>query len=575
MRIFGTICEAGNGRAIASLIVRAYHRDLLFDEALGFATTRSDGSFEIRPNQRQAPPERNSDLFLRVLDPTGEHEIFDTLGSARQNSGADDELELEFEIAIPPENLGPRFERRDRSADTAREFFQALAALTPRIVVTPALLFLNFAVFAALVVSGASPLSPDVATLLDWGANSGVRTLAGEWWRLVACIFLHGGIIHLSLNCYVLWIAGRVVERLVGATSFATLYIVSGVIGSLASLAWNPFSVSVGASGAIFGVWGALLGYAIRQRDPATLRGLEQLRNIALLFVLANILAGMTLEHIDLAAHIGGLIAGIASGLLLSQPVSLRARERRGPRLAILCAASLVVIVTLAAALPRKVIAVDAELKRFDRAQIALTDRFNRAFSGEEGKLSISEMRALLENEILPAWNEARTRVEKLEGLPPIIQANVEAALVRARKWEAEWHTLAGDFGRFQDAFTELENLENLAAEKYQRAFAEVQAGSLSHDGFAAVLKAEVLPEWQFERKIDGLKSLREPLQTLAITLSQYAEIRQQAWQLYVEAVRTHDEELARAAAQEHLRADAMIASWAGVELKPETPASP
>ena len=253
MRIFGTICEAGTGRAIANLIVRAYHRDLLLDEALGFATTRSDGSFEIRPNQRQAPPERNSDLFLRVLDPTGEHEIFDTLGSARQNSGADDELELEFEIAIPPENLGPRFERRDRSADTAREFFQALAALTPRIVVTPALLFLNFAVFAALVVSGASPLSPDVATLLDWGANSGVRTLAGEWWRLVACIFLHGGIIHLSLNCYVLWIAGRVVERLVGTTSFATLYLVSGVIGSLASLAWNPFSVSVGASGAIFG----------------------------------------------------------------------------------------------------------------------------------------------------------------------------------------------------------------------------------------------------------------------------------------------------------------------------------
>lgn len=571
MRIFGTICEAGSGRAIENLIVRAYHRDLLSDEPVGFATTRANGSFEIQVSERLiGSQKRGAEIFVRVLDATGEHEVYDTLGALRHNAGGDEE----FEIALPPENLAPRFERRDRSADTPQEFVQALAALTPRIVVTPTLVFLNLAIFAALVANGESLFAPETATLLEWGGNTGLRTLAGEWWRLAACLFLHGGIIHLSLNCYVLWVAGNVVERLVGSMSFAALYLASGLIGSLASLAWSPFSVSVGASGAIFGVWGALLGYAMRQRDPTTLRGLMRLRNLALVFVVANVLVGMTQDRVDVAAHIGGLLAGIACGLLLSQPISLKARARRGPRLALLCAASLVVTVGIASALPRRVIAIQAELEQFDRVQFELTNRFNRAFAGEEGKLSVSDMRELLENELLPAWNAARSRVEQLQDLPPAIQLNVDQALQRARNREAEWTTLAGDFGRFQDALTELTDLENQAAESYERAMAEVQAGTLSNDDFVEVLYREVLPEWEFERKIDGLKSLREPLQTLASALGKYAGTREQAWQLYVEAVRTSDDDLARAAAKEHLRADAMIASWAGLELRPAAPPS-
>ena len=195
MRIAGTICEAGSGRAIENLIVRAYQRDLLFDEPLGFDTTRADGRFEIRTTEREgATTESAPGLFVRVLDPTGEHEIYDTLG----HPPLDPETGEEFAIAVPAENLSPRFERRDRSADTAPEFVRALWALTPRIFVTPALVFLNVAVFALLVLLGASPLAPEVATLVDWGANQGIRTIDDEWWRLVACLFLHGGILHLA-----------------------------------------------------------------------------------------------------------------------------------------------------------------------------------------------------------------------------------------------------------------------------------------------------------------------------------------------------------------------------------------
>ena len=569
MRIFGTICEAGSGRAVANLIVRAYNRDLLFDEPLGYATTDEAGSFEIRTGTLDAGArEANSEIFLRVLDPTGEHEVFDSLAAPRRDLGTDQG----FEIALPPENLSPRFERLDRSADTPQEFVQALYALTPRAFVTPSLVVLNVLAFGWLMLQGASPLDPDVALLVKWGANTGLYTLGGDWWRLLSCLFLHGGILHLALNCYVLWTAGNVVERLIGSASFAALYLASGVIASLASLAWNPFAASVGASGAIFGVWGALIGYALRQRDPVTLQGLLRLRNIALAFLALNVLFGMTQENVDLAAHLGGLIAGIGAGLLLSQPVSLKSRARRGPRLALLCLVSIVLSVGIAAALPRRAIVIQAELEDFNRVQLALSEKFNDLFGS--GELSVAEMSALLEDELLPQWNEARARVEKLEGLPSPIQHEVDEAVRVARRREAEWRTLAGDFGRFQKALDELQELELRATERYQEALAQAQAGTLSDEDFVEALYREVLSEWEFERRIGQLDNLREPLQTLANTLSKYADVRENAWRLYVEAVRTKDEQLARAASAEHLRADAMIASWAGVELRPGNPAA-
>jgi rhomboid protease GluP len=563
MRIFGTICQADTGRAIANLIVRAYGRDLLFDELLGYTTTAGDGSFEIRTATQDATTRENStEIFLRVLDSTGEHEIYDTLAVPRPGSGADQN----FQISLPPENLGPSFERRDRSADTPQEFVQALHALTPRAFVTPGLIVLNVLAFAWLMLQGASPLSPDIELLAKWGGNAGLYTPGGEWWRLVSCLFLHGGVLHLVLNCYVLWVAGNVVERLVGSASFAALYLASGVIASLTSLAWNPFTVSVGASGAIFGVWGALIGYALRQRDPVTLRGLLRLRNVALLFLGLNLLIGMLQEQVDMAAHLGGLVAGIGAGLLLSQPVSLKSRVRRGRRLALLCLVASLLVVGIAAALPRRAIVIQSELEHFNRVRLELSEKFDESFGS--GELSLAAMGAVLE-ELLPQWNEARARVEELEGLPGPLQVQVDEAVRAARKQEAEWRTLAGDFGRFQKALSELQQLELRASERYQEALAAAQAGTLTNDEFVDVLYREVLSEWDFPRRIAELDNLREPLQTLAAALRAYADTRENAWRLYVEAVRTRNAELAQTATDQHLRADSMIAGWAGVEVQP------
>ena len=95
---------------------------------------------------------------------------------------------------------------------------------------------------------------------------------------MLTCAFLHFGIIHLAFNMWVLWQLGDLVERLVGNIGFLVLYIISGVGGSLASLLWNPMVISAGASGAVFGVGGALMGFILLRRDTIPAEVLKHLR---------------------------------------------------------------------------------------------------------------------------------------------------------------------------------------------------------------------------------------------------------------------------------------------------------
>ena len=131
---------------------------------------------------------------------------------------------------------------------------RTLFQLTPRCFVTPAIFWLNIIVFVAMVLTGVNLMDPTSADLIQSGANYGPKTLSGEYWRLLTCTFLHIGVIHLACNMWALWNVGFLVERLVGNVAFLVLYLVSGLLGSIASLYWNPDVPSPGASGAIFGV---------------------------------------------------------------------------------------------------------------------------------------------------------------------------------------------------------------------------------------------------------------------------------------------------------------------------------
>jgi membrane associated rhomboid family serine protease/Tfp pilus assembly protein PilF len=201
---------------------------------------------------------------------------------------------------------------------------------------------LNVAVYIAMVLAGISYISPTTPDLLHWGANFGPLTLGGQWWRLLTCTFVHIGIIHIALNMWCLWELGALAETLYGPWTYAGIYLVSGLGASLTSVAWNPIRPSAGASGAIFGLAGALISafYLGEFSLPrAAIRG--TLRSVVI-FAGYNLVFGAVSGRTDNAAHIGGLAMGLILGALM---VKLAADERASvPRAAILLSLLLAVV---------------------------------------------------------------------------------------------------------------------------------------------------------------------------------------------------------------------------------------
>lgn len=191
--------------------------------------------------------------------------------------------------------------------------------------VTQVLLGINVAVFIAMAMSGASVTEPTSEQLVQWGANAAWLTLAGQWWRLVSSMFLHIGIIHIAFNMWCLWDLGALCEGLYGAWTFVGLYFISGIAGSLASAAWHPHGLSAGASGAIFGLAGALIAsYSLGEFSLPRFVITSTLRSV-LAFVGINLFLGFVSSNTDNAAHAGGLLAGTVGGAL----VALLAPDRK------------------------------------------------------------------------------------------------------------------------------------------------------------------------------------------------------------------------------------------------------
>jgi len=184
-------------------------------------------------------------------------------------------------------------------------------------VVTRTILVINALVFLAMGISGASWLGPRTSDALRWGAEFGVLTLSGQWWRLVSSMFVHFGIIHIALNMWCLWALGPILERLMGWKAFAIIYFCTGIAASEASLAWNPIRVSAGASGAIFGIAGAFFSFLYFKKLPIDRHFVQRKLKSLTAFILYNLFFGVVSLHVDNAAHVGGLIAGLILGALV------------------------------------------------------------------------------------------------------------------------------------------------------------------------------------------------------------------------------------------------------------------
>ena len=211
-----------------------------------------------------------------------------------------------------------------------QEFVWRLHEAPPRTWVTPMLVGLNVTVWLLNVAFGISPLSPRAVELLMWGGNHLPVTL-DQPWRLITATFLHGGIIHLAFNMWALWDTGRLAERFFGNTQLLLIYAVSGLSGSVASLFFAARTgVSVGASGAIFGVVGCLLA-AVLVKSRSLPPGLvTSMRSSMLTFIGYSLFMGFVAGFIDNAAHIGGLAAGFFMGLVLARKFEPDEFRRQG-----------------------------------------------------------------------------------------------------------------------------------------------------------------------------------------------------------------------------------------------------
>ncbi len=281
-------------------------------------------------------------------------------------------------------------------------FLQTLHQRPVRLV--PLILGVNIAVYLLMIlVAGGNFVKQflslnDIGTLVAFGAKTNELLRQGEWFRLITPIFLHGGLLHLASNSWALWTVGPLVEKLYGPARFSLLYLFAGVGGVLGSYLGSgsrpPFVPSVGASGAIFGLFGTLLvfGYKYRRELPDHFQ--RSIRSGILPVIVLNLFLGFSIPFIDNAAHIGGLATGAFLAAILPYWAPQDTREQRRAGAVIervgLVLALLLVLAAFAAAYQHRqphLASRSVELERFlrtiEQADGAMTSGF-RWIAGQE-----------------------------------------------------------------------------------------------------------------------------------------------------------------------------------------------
>jgi membrane associated rhomboid family serine protease len=218
--------------------------------------------------------------------------------------------------------------------------------------VTNVLIALTAAMFLVeLALGGPNSLlaGPSVSVLariggafaINSGGNGIVRggIAMGQYWRLVSPMFLHAGIIHIAMNMYGLWLFGRILEDEMGSVRMLVIYFLSGIAGNAASFAFGPNTVSIGASGAIYGLLGAFVAYNYQRRHLRFFRARLQ---AVMPWVVLNFVLSFSIPFIDWRAHLGGFVAGILAAYATE---GVRSRDRGRMAGSLLGVAGLVAVI--------------------------------------------------------------------------------------------------------------------------------------------------------------------------------------------------------------------------------------
>lgn len=274
----------------------------------------------------------------------------------------------------------------------------------------PLLLFVNISIFILMVISGAGFFEPGTGDILNWGGNYRRLTLDGEWWRLITCNFVHIGFFHLAMNMYALIFVAIYLEPIIGRTKFAFGYLLTGVAASLASLWWNTNTISAGASGAIFGLYGIffalLLTNFIERQARMTL-----LTSIGI-FIVYN-LAGGVKTGVDNAAHIGGLAAGIVIGFIYFLSLMLPGNK-------IVSGFSVLIPTLIVAFLSLFMLShTDNPIKQYDDNMAAFSRNENTAINAMKKYNSVNDRAylTLIADSSLALWKQNLNYLNELNGL--------------------------------------------------------------------------------------------------------------------------------------------------------------
>lgn len=270
--------------------------------------------------------------------------------------------------------------------------------------VTSALIVSNLLVACAMFVVGAGLGHSSSTVQMAWGANFGPATKDGEWWRLATAMFLHFGALHLAMNMAALWDSGRLVERAFGPGRFAAIYFASGLTGNLLSLiVQGDRAVSGGASGAIFGIYGAFLVFLLLERRRLHPSDFRWMFWGAAIFSVITLILGLLIPGIDNAAHFGGFVAGAMTGLALVPPSVASNPSRRR--------AQWIVAGTFALAIALLVARIPDPAYRWSEEQRARGEI--REFIGEDARINARMRSILQENRVAGAsFDQLAGRIE-------------------------------------------------------------------------------------------------------------------------------------------------------------------
>ncbi|WP_367849173.1 rhomboid family intramembrane serine protease [Rhodoferax sp. WC2427] len=338
----------------------------------------------------------------------------------------------------------PRLQPIPPAAGEEHQLHHWLHALAPATWVTYGLIALNVVVWALMVSQGANPFSPPAEVLLHWGGNAASEVQRGQVWRLLSAPFLHSGIVHLVMNMLGLWAIGQTAERIYGHRVYVGIYLGSALAGSALSLHFSAQqTVSVGASGAVFGLAGVVLVAVLRHRDSMPrLFGKPMLRGIGF-FLVYSLAQGFLQTGVDNAAHVGGLLAGALMACILPvRPDPLRSRAHARGRELLALAAMVALLGGLVLLAPPAAVdfqrkytgaaAFEQGMRSFNAAmrQLGLESQWRRA-----GKLTVQQADERSRSVHAPAFRKAQTDLAAA-WLPPGDPRN---ALLQAVRQQAAW----------------------------------------------------------------------------------------------------------------------------------------